>query len=83
MFGNTPVGIIVLDIILLMFGGILIPLLWVIFKSLRDIGDNSKKFNAQTSAIMEKLTSVSQQLTDSHLRDKDIMHELDILRRGK
>lgn len=77
MFGDAPLGIIFLDIILVIFGGVLIPLFWSIFKCLRDILNQSKMFNIQVTDIITKLTRVSEELTEARMRDNNIQNELE------
>lgn len=65
MFGTTPLGIIVLDFILVAMGIILTPILWGIYKKL---GENSTKLgncieslarvNTKTANVIEKLHEI-------------------------
>ena len=69
MFGSTPTGIVILDIVLVLMGMILSPLLWGIFTRLGGIATNlieCVKLLAQTNAT---LTKVIQELNDAKVRD--------------
>jgi len=76
-FGNTPIGIIVLDVILLIFGGILIPLMWKIFNALNDQLSQSKLFTHQIGNLCETIKEITTELTSSRERDIGFQRDID------
>ena len=81
IFGDNPAGIILLDIILLVFGGVLIPLLWMIFDKLRQMLDNSEASSQALVTLCDTLQNVSSELTEARFRDVELRAEVDNLRR--
>ena len=69
MFGNTPAGLLLLDILLLVFGGVLIPLLYAIFKILRDILTYCISFGETMTTLCKTVKSITDEMTETRLRD--------------
>lgn len=80
VFGDTPTGIIILDIILMIFGGVLIPLLWMIFDKLRKMLDNSEASSKALTELCVSLKEVTIELTEARVRDIEIKHEIENVR---
>lgn len=76
IFGNTPLGIIFLDIMLLIFGGVFIPVLWKIYSKLNHI---DSKLDMVLHSINNCITSLANantalakvcgELNDARVRD--------------
>lgn len=76
MFGDTPVGIIVLDIVLvviaLLIGAVLIPILIKIFRQLGNISSDLTSCFKALTATNETMANVLKELQDARVRDKEL-----------
>ena len=72
MFGNTPTGIIILDVILVAMGMVLTPILWGIYKRLGDTVTNSENTIKIQTECNQSLIKVVEELNDARVRDKDL-----------
>ena len=72
MFGDTPTGILVLDIVLVLMGAILSPLLWGIFTRLGGITSSLTKCVQMQLEAQTVLAEVVRELNDARVRDKDL-----------
>ena len=80
VFGSTPAGILVLDAILLVLSAVLIPLLYAIFKSLRDISENAKNSNEAIAEMCGLIRDAIKELTEARVRDERLRSEVERLR---
>ena len=76
LFGTTPIGILILDVILLGIGGVLIPILWKIYSKLNTIDRKLDNVSNQISACITSLANantvlaqVVSELNDTRVRD--------------
>lgn len=81
MFGNTPVGIIFLDILLLIFAAILIPLLYSIFRTLRDILTNTIRLGQAIGDLCVSVKEITEEMTEARIRDVGFNNEIKNLRK--
>ena len=72
MFGDTPLGILLLDIILLSMGAILTPILFGIFSRLGKVSEKLSICVTSLADTNKTLATVVQELNDARVRDKDI-----------
>lgn len=72
MFGDTPTGIIILDVILVLMGMILTPILWGIYKRLGDAVTNSECTIKIQAECNQSLVKVVEELNNARVRDKDL-----------
>ena len=82
LFGDTPGGIVLLDIILLVFGGVLIPMLWMIFDKLRQMLENSEASSKALVSLCDTLQTVTVELTEARVRDIEIKNEIENVRQA-
>ena len=80
VFGSTPAGILVLDAILLVLSAVLIPLLYAIFKSLREISGNAKNGNKAMVEMCALIRDAIRELTEARVRDERLRSEIERLR---
>lgn len=80
LFGDTPTGIILLDIILIIFAGILIPILWKIHSSMTTHTNQSKSVIDQLGSIFREIREMSKELVEARISDSHIRNELDNIR---
>lgn len=72
MFENTPFGIILLDVILLLVGAILTPILFGIFKRLGEVSEKMTSCVASLAQANSTLANVVKELNNARVRDKDL-----------
>ena len=72
MFGDTAVGIVVLDFILVAMGMVLTPILWGIYKRLGDNLENSKDSLELLAHSNATLAKVVEELHNARVRDKEL-----------
>lgn len=69
MFGQTPVGIILLDIILVAMGAVLTPILFGIFSRLGKVSEKMTACVASLAHANNTLAAVVKELNDARVRD--------------
>ena len=79
MFGETPPGIILLDILLVVLGGVLLPMLYSISKSLRKIFAKQGELMTSLSGIGESIGKVSQEMIEERIRDINFQNQINNL----
>ena len=81
LWGNTPVGILILDAILLVVSVILIPLLYAIFRYLRTITDSATVTQTAIVEVCNMAKETLHELTEARLRDERARSEYEQIKR--
>jgi len=74
--GTFEISLIILDFILLLVAGILIPIGIKLINCLNGINVTIDNVSEATTALATSLKEISTQLTEAHLRDKDLESRL-------
>ena len=76
MFGNTPTGIVILDLLLFIFGVVTVPLLYRIFTSLSSLLQGVGALTEKIGDLCETNKEIKEELVNARLRDKDLENSI-------